>query len=85
MREIRTRTGQHGFMRATYTPATAEERLALLAQPTITPEEAAKVFGKGRSWAYEAVRRGELPSLKVRGSIFIPTAKLKELLGMEEK
>jgi excisionase family DNA binding protein len=48
---------------------------------TVTVEEAAKILGIGRSCAYEAVHRGEIPSLRVGRRFLIPKAQLKRLLG----
>lgn len=47
----------------------------------ITVEEAAHVCGIGRTSAYEAVRRGQLPSLRLGRRIFIPVQALRSLLG----
>lgn len=48
---------------------------------TLTAVEAAKLLGIGRNQAYEAIRRGEIPSLRIGGRIVIPRAKLMRLLG----
>jgi len=58
---------------------TAEER------PTVSVEEAAGWFGLGRSAAYEAVRRGELPSLRFGRSLRVPTAAARRLLGLDQE
>jgi excisionase family DNA binding protein len=50
--------------------------------PTISVEEAALLFGIGRNQAYEAVQRGEIPSLRFRRSIRVPTAKCLDMLGL---
>jgi len=47
----------------------------------ITVEEAARVLGIGRSAAYEAVRRGELPSRHLGRRLFVPVPALLEWLG----
>jgi excisionase family DNA binding protein len=57
---------------------TPEER------PTVSVEEAAGWFGLGRSAAYEAVRRGELPSLRFGRSLRVPTAAARRLLGLDQ-
>lgn len=54
---------------------------ALKHQPTLTVKEAAAVLGIGRNTAYEAVKRGDIPSLSIGGRILIPTARLFALLG----
>lgn len=47
---------------------------------TFTVEEAARALGVGRNTAYEAVRTGELPCLRIRGRLLIPRAAIKQLL-----
>jgi excisionase family DNA binding protein len=49
----------------------------------MTVEEAGQWLGLGRSAAYEAVRRGELPSLRFGRSLRVPTARLRVLLGLD--
>jgi excisionase family DNA binding protein len=39
---------------------------------TLTVEEAAALLGISRNSAYEAVRRGEIPSVRIGGRIVIP-------------
>lgn len=48
---------------------------------TYTVDEAARLLGIGRATAYEAVRRGELPSLRLGRRIVIPRAALDALVG----
>jgi excisionase family DNA binding protein len=48
----------------------------------LTVEEAAKVLRIGRSAAYEGVRVGQIPSLKVGRSIRVPKHQLERLLGI---
>jgi len=43
---------------------------------TMSVEEAGKLLGIGRSSAYGAVRRGELPSLKIGRRILVPRSAL---------
>jgi excisionase family DNA binding protein len=47
---------------------------------TITVEQAAKRLGVGRNQAYEAVKSGELPSLKIGRRILVPRLALEKLL-----
>jgi excisionase family DNA binding protein len=47
---------------------------------TFTVEEAAKLLGVSRGSAYEAVRRGELPSIRVGKRILVPRAALERLV-----
>ena len=48
---------------------------------TITVEEMAAILGLGRTAAYEAVRRQELPSLKIGRRLLVPVPQLLALLG----
>jgi excisionase family DNA binding protein len=49
----------------------------------ITVERAGALVGLGRSAAYDAVRRGDLPSLRIGRRLVVPTAKLRALLGID--
>jgi excisionase family DNA binding protein len=44
-------------------------------------EHAAKLLGIGRNTAYDAVKRGEIPSLRLGRRLVVPVGKLMELLG----
>lgn len=48
---------------------------------TLTVEQAAEVLGVSRGLAYEAVRNGELPVVKLGRRLLIPRARLMALLG----
>ena len=48
---------------------------------TLTVPEAAELLGVGRGTCYEAVRRGDIPSVRVSNRIVIPRARLMALLG----
>ncbi len=48
---------------------------------TITVEETAKRLGIGRNTAYEAVKRGEIPSIRIGRRILVPTKALDNLLA----
>lgn len=50
---------------------------------TMTVEEAAHALGIARGTAYEAVRSGELPSLKIGRRLLVPRARLLELVGAD--
>gem|GEM_PF-5045173 len=50
------------------------------ARATLSVPEAAAVLGVSVGCAYEACRRQEIPSLKVRSRIVIPTAALVDML-----
>ena len=47
-------------------------------------EEAAALLRISRCSAYEAVRRGEIPSVRMGRRVLIPTARLLALLGVGE-
>lgn len=44
-------------------------------------EQAGRMLGLGRSAAYEAVRRGEIPTLRLGRRLVVPRARLAALLG----
>jgi excisionase family DNA binding protein len=48
---------------------------------TLTVEEAAERLGISRAHAYEAVREGEIPSIRIGRRILVPIAALDKLLG----
>lgn len=67
------------------TPNERAERCEMLLKlPTVTVEEAALILGMGRTAAYEAARRGDIPTFKVGRVVKVPTARLKAMLGMGE-
>lgn len=51
-------------------------------QPTISVEAAASILGLSRDGAYQAVRRGDIPSLRFGRKIVVPTARLLVMLGL---
>lgn len=53
-------------------------------EPVLSVERAGAFIGLGRSAAYDAVRRGDLPSLRLGRRIVVPTARLRALLGLDE-
>jgi excisionase family DNA binding protein len=48
---------------------------------TLTVEQTAKLLGIGRSTAYELVRTGDIPSLRLGRRIVVPRQSLADLLG----
>jgi excisionase family DNA binding protein len=55
-------------------------------QPLVyTIEEAAKVLRIGRSAAYDAARRGDLPTIRVGRSLRVPRHRLDALLGIQNE
>jgi excisionase family DNA binding protein len=49
-----------------------------------TVEEAGRLLRVSRGAAYEAVRRGEIPSVRIGRRILVPAAALRALLGEDE-
>jgi excisionase family DNA binding protein len=48
---------------------------------TYTVEQAARLLGIGRNSAYDAVRRGEIPVLKIGHRYLVPRAALERMLS----
>ena len=48
---------------------------------TLTVEEVASLLGLGRTAAYEAARRGEIPCRRLGRRIIVPVPALREWLG----
>ncbi len=51
-----------------------------MTKKTISVEEAAALLGISRNTAYEAVRRGEIPSIRIGKRFLIPAAALERML-----
>ena len=47
---------------------------------TVSVEEAGRILGYSRNTAYEAVRRGEIPTIRFGRKIRVPKAALQRLL-----
>jgi hypothetical protein len=56
---------------------------ALKEKVSVPVELAGKAFGLCRHSAYAAVKKGEIPSVKIGGKIAVPTAPLRKMLGIE--
>lgn len=54
-------------------------------QPTMTVEEVAVVFDLGRSSAYEAVGRGDIPAIRIGKRWIVPTAAVRRLLSLDRE
>ena len=50
--------------------------------PTMTVEAAGKALGLGRSAAYQAARRGDLPTIAIGRRLMVPTASLYRMLDL---
>lgn len=55
---------------------------ALDGRLTVSVEETAQLLGLGRSAAYEAARRGQLPTRRLGRRIVVPVPLLLEWLGV---
>lgn len=53
----------------------------LAGKATITIEQAAKLLGLGRTAAYDAARRGELPTRRLGRRLLVPVPALLTWLG----
>lgn len=53
-------------------------------QPTMTPAEVAPIFKASLPTIYQAIERGEIPSIRLGRKIVIPTAALRRLLSLDE-
>jgi len=53
----------------------------IVGRATVSVEEAGRFLGVGRSAAYEAVRRGEIPHLRIGRRLLVPVPRLMALLG----
>lgn len=51
---------------------------------TMSVAAAAKILGISRTTAYECVRSGDLPSVRMGGRILIPTQRIERLLAASE-
>lgn len=52
--------------------------------PWVTvPEGGQMLAGLSRSAAYQAAKRGDLPTLRVGRRLVVPTARLRSLLGLD--
>lgn len=54
------------------------------ARPTLTVEEAAELLGVARSTAYDGVRSGEIPSIRIGRRLLVPTAAIRSMLRLDE-
>jgi excisionase family DNA binding protein len=48
---------------------------------TVSVEEAARIIGISRALAYDAVARGEIPTLRIGRRVLVPRARLSAMLG----
>ncbi|MGW0356110.1 helix-turn-helix domain-containing protein [Nocardia nova] len=64
----------------------AEEALKrVTSEPTISVGDAALLLGVGRSTVYAAVKLGEVPSIRVRHRLRIPSSWLRQALDLADQ
>ena len=61
------------------TPVTSRDQQ----RATLTVDEAALRLGIGRNAAYDAVKRGEIPSIRIGRRLLVPVAALERMLAGE--
>ncbi|TPM11530.1 helix-turn-helix domain-containing protein [Mesorhizobium sp. B2-3-11] len=54
-----------------------------LGRATLTIVEASRRLGIGRNQAYEAARKGEIPSIKIGKRLLVPKVALERMLSGE--
>lgn len=69
-------------MAAEYTKASQDIWLERTNDLVIDVPKAAALLGISKSTAYDAVRRGEIPSLRLGRRIVVPVPKLRLMLGV---
>jgi excisionase family DNA binding protein len=64
-------------------PQTHREIVASIQRRTLTVEEAGRILGLGRSAAYAAVKRGEIPAIAIGRKLLVPVDRLERMLAGE--
>jgi len=62
-----------------------DEIEAVLAETTCHGKVAGHLLGLSSGATYEALRRGEIPSIRIGRTFRVPTAKLREMLGLPDQ
>ncbi len=52
-------------------------------QPTVSVQEAGRLLGLAKASAYEGVRRGEIPTIRIGRRLLVPTELLRRMLGFD--
>ena len=55
------------------------------APDVLTPVEAARMLRIGRNAAYEAIGRGDIPSIRIGRRLLVPKAALRRMLDCERQ
>lgn len=63
--------------------ATDEARFALRTQPTVSVDQYAALLGVDRSTAYDSVKTGIVPSIRVGRRIRVPSEPVRRMLGLD--
>lgn len=56
----------------------------ITSDPTMSVPEAARLLGVGRTCAYEAAARGEIPVLRIGRMLRVPKAALMRMLALHD-
>lgn len=62
----------------------ADDIIKVLTEPTVDVVLAGRVLGIGRNAAYKAAKDGTLPSFRIGSQYRVPTARLREMLGLKD-
>lgn len=63
----------------------SDDLRAVLTQATVDVALAGRLLGIGKNAAYRAREAGDIPSIKIGGQYRVPTAKLREMLGLSSE
>jgi hypothetical protein len=65
-------------------PTMNAELLELLSKPTASVPDVGRVcYGLCRNASYAAAKKGDIPTIKIGGSVLVPTSALRKQLGIE--
>ncbi len=51
--------------------------------PLLRPEELIGIGGMKRTTVYEGIKRGDIPSMRINGRIYVPTGELRRRWGVD--
>lgn len=54
-------------------------------KPTMSVPDAGELLGLGRNAAYDAAKRGDLPTIKIGGRVMVITSKLREMMDVQAR
>lgn len=64
-------------------PGRLAQLLDPLQNPTLTIAEVMEILPLGRTAAYEAVKRGDIPTVRLGRRLVVPTAALRRMLSLD--